>query len=121
MPCEIGSFEACFLQLSPIFTALFLRRVLGAWQRPERLPALVNSQLPDAEPTPNFQRTFATFWELGRAKGGWELGVDPNHPTNLYPSPCTVWMYCGCRGLSSSFWRSHATCTSTVRVEGIAL
>ncbi len=33
--------------------------------------------------------------------------------------PWTVRMYCGCRGLGSIFWRSHATWTSTVRVDGI--
>ena len=41
------------------------------------------------------------------------------YPTNLYPIPCIVSTYCGWRGLGSIFWRSHATCTSTVRVEGI--
>jgi len=42
-----------------------------------------------------------------------------NHPTNLYPSPCTVSTNCGWRGFGSTFWRSQATCTSTVRVDGI--
>src|SRR5438552_1386298 len=42
-------------------------------------------------------------------------------PTNLYPSPWRVRMYCGRRGLGSSLRRSQATCTSTVRVVGMAL
>ena len=42
-------------------------------------------------------------------------------PANLYPIPCTVRMNCGWRGLGSIFWRSHATCTSTVRVDGMEL
>jgi dienelactone hydrolase len=41
------------------------------------------------------------------------------YPANLYPSPWIVRMNCGCRGLASIFCRSHATWTSTVRVEGI--
>ena len=49
------------------------------------------------------------------------VGYGFRYATNLYPRPWTVMMYCGWRGLSSSFWRSHATCTSTVRVDGIAL
>ena len=36
-------------------------------------------------------------------------------PTNLYPIPCTVRM-----SSAPSFWRSEATCTSTVRVTGVA-
>ena len=43
------------------------------------------------------------------------------HPANLYPIPWTVRMNCGWRGLGSIFWRSHATWTSTVRVDGIEL
>src|SRR4051794_34782928 len=42
------------------------------------------------------------------------------HPKNLYPSPCTVTMYSGLDGFASSFWRSDATWTSTVRVTGVA-
>ena len=44
-----------------------------------------------------------------------------DHPANLYPMPWTVRMNCGCRGLGSIFCRSHATWTSTVRVDGIEL
>ncbi len=42
-----------------------------------------------------------------------------SYPTNLYPIPCTVRTYCGCLAFGSIFCRSHATCTSTVRVDGI--
>ena len=35
--------------------------------------------------------------------------------TNRYPSPRTVRICLGDCGSSSSFWRSHAMCTSTVR------
>src|SRR5208283_3399601 len=44
--------------------------------------------------------------------------VDTCHAANLYPCPCTVMMYLGCLGSFSSFCRSQATWTSTVRVEG---
>ena len=49
-----------------------------------------------------------------------EIEAD-DHPANLYPIPWTVRMNCGWRGLGSIFWRSHATWTSTVRVDGIEL
>jgi hypothetical protein len=39
------------------------------------------------------------------------------HPAKRYPIPCTVSIHCGCRESSSSFCRSHATCTSTVRLD----
>ena len=41
----------------------------------------------------------------------------PLHPAKRYPIPCTVSIHCGCRESSSSFCRSHATCTSTVRLD----
>jgi len=44
-----------------------------------------------------------------------------DHAANLYPIPWTVRMNWGWRGLGSIFWRSHATWTSTVRVEGMEL
>ncbi len=43
-----------------------------------------------------------------------------SYPMNLYPSPCTVTKCSGREGFASSFWRSEATCTSTVRVTGMA-
>src|SRR5690606_23609250 len=49
------------------------------------------------------------------------VNVVEHQPANLYPIPWTVRMNCGCRGFGSTFWRSQATCTSTVRVDGMAL
>ena len=48
----------------------------------------------------------------------WRVGdtAYPLVPTNLYPTPGTVRINAGCRGLSSSFSRKLATCISTVRV-----
>ncbi len=47
--------------------------------------------------------------------------VGNHQPANLYPIPWTVSMNCGWRGFGSIFWRSQATWTSTVRVDGIEL
>ncbi len=44
----------------------------------------------------------------------------PSYPVNLYPRPRIVKISCGNLALSSSFCRSQATCTSTVRVDVIA-